>query len=122
MMKIFLATGNDLDSEWLEVLGKTLAPFGKLEITPSAEIRMRKNKRYNLIIVDAIDSGEMIKLVSDLHKESPQVPIVVVTASPTWQRARKFFLAGAIDYVRKSLIADELLKIFYEYLVSDVTN
>jgi DNA-binding response OmpR family regulator len=64
---------------------------------------------FDLMVVDA--SGLQIELaerVAWLHGRFPQVPIVVLTSSPTWRRARAVLQAGAADYMRRS-IEDELL-------------
>ncbi|MGA9349744.1 MAG: response regulator [Anaerolineae bacterium] len=64
--------------------------------------------RYDLVIVDASAVGDVLSLVSRLRAQQPQTRIVVVTASPTWQRAREALRAGAADYIRKSLDGEEL--------------
>jgi len=123
MIKKFLALGSYLDSDWLEILRNSLSPLGKLDVASSSSYKIKiEENRYDLIIVDAVDSKEMIDLVAALHKQLPLVPIVVVTTSPTWQRARQFFLAGAVDYIRKSLNKRELLDTFQAIFPDGTTN
>ena len=59
---------------------------------------------YDVILVDANQPDiDVADVTSALHRRKPRIPILVATMSPTWQRARKILLAGAADYVRKSL-------------------
>jgi DNA-binding NtrC family response regulator len=123
MLKNFLVLGRYIDSDWLEILKDSLSPIGKFDVASGSEIKTKAEEgNYDLIIVDAVDSKEMIDLVTYLHKQNPLIPIVVVTISPTWQRARQFFLAGAVDYIQKSLNKKELLETFQTYLPSDTKS
>lgn len=109
----FLLVGEPDDSIWETTLRKTLAPLGQLDCTPEAKVlEQLRQGQYDLIIVDAVKSRDVVELVSLLRHQRPLVPIVVVTASPTWQRARQVFLAGASDYLQKSLNTDALLAAF----------
>ena len=45
-----------------------------------------------------------------LRAADDAVPIVVATASPTWNRARSLLLAGASDYIRKTSDRATLLR------------
>lgn len=69
-----------------------------------------------LIIIDSTMVENVDKLVSTLRRENPKRRIVVMTASPTWQRARAAFEAGAMDYLPKTLQQDELLDTFRQIL------
>jgi len=71
---------------------------------------------YDTMIVDAAVIDDVPFLISRLRAQQPQARIVVVTASPTWQRAREALQAGAVNYVHKSLNEKELLSIFKDIL------
>ena len=65
---------------------------------------------FDLLVVDA--SGLQIELgerVGWLHGRFPDVPIIVLTNSPTWRRARAVLQAGASDYLRRSVNDETLL-------------
>jgi DNA-binding NtrC family response regulator len=110
MQKQFLLVGNSPDSSWIEVLCEALSPLGKLDTASPYEFQEQlQQNRYHLIIIDAGSLDDALSLVGRIHQQQPVLPIVVTTISPTWQRARQFILAGAADYVRKSLDKKELL-------------
>jgi len=119
MSNDFLLVGSFLDSTWTEVLISALSPIGQLDTVLESNFSEQiHRKRYSLIIVDASGSRDIIGLVAALRQELPHIPIVIVTASPTWQRARQVFLAGATDYVRKSLNTEKILKTFQTILAT----
>jgi DNA-binding NtrC family response regulator len=111
MARNLLVISNDPDSVWLEIVGDALQSLGELQVVSEQEASMQiKVKDYDLMILDATAiSGDIATLVARLHKERPNVPIVVATTSPTWQRARQVFRAGASDYIRKSLDRERIL-------------
>lgn len=111
MVKYFLAVGNHLDGAWLQVVGDALKSLGKLHFASGQEALIQlKTQDYDLIVIDATTIGSNIAaLVSKLHQERPNIPILVATTSPTWQRARQVFLAGAADYIRKSFDKEQIL-------------
>lgn len=65
-----------------------------------------------LVIVDATVVEQVENEVMRLRTECPARRIVVLTASPTWQRARAAFAAGAMDYLPNTLDKKELRRIF----------
>ena len=121
--KKFLLIGNPSDSIWVTILRNALYPLGQLDLTSESEASMCvQQKHYDLIIIDAAVFNDVEALVAALHRQQPTIPIVVVTSSPTWQRARRIFLAGATDYVQKSLDTNTLLKTFQAILAKLVSN
>jgi DNA-binding NtrC family response regulator len=116
--KKFLLIGSSLDVTWAPILRDALNPLGLLESISESEILLSiQQKHYDLIIIDAAMVNNSEDIVASLYQKQPNIPIVVVTNSPTWQRARRAFLAGATDYVRKSLDANTLLTIFQRILI-----
>jgi CheY-like chemotaxis protein len=93
------------DSIWVQTVSKATHALGKLHVISDKGSEMSLvPSNCDLIILDATDlSQDIAALVGQLRGEQPQTPIVVATTSPTWQRARQAFRAGANDYIRKSL-------------------
>jgi DNA-binding NarL/FixJ family response regulator len=111
--KKILHIGNPADTTWITILRNALTPLGQLDSISKPEIPLHvQQKHYDLIIIDAATLNDVETLVTALHQQEPNIPIVVVTTSPTWQRARRVLLAGAADYIRKSLDTDSLLTTF----------
>ena len=109
MTVALLLVGGELDTPWAVVLQRAVSSLGELHAVPEEEaLRTVADARYDIIIVDASAVDNAVLLVSRLRAHRPQSRIVVVTASPTWQRAREALRAGAADYFRKSLDEGEL--------------
>lgn len=108
---------------WVTTLRDALLPLGQLDSTSESEILIYiQEKHYDLVIVDAAVINEVETLVASLHRQKPTIPIVVITTSPTWQRARRIFLAGATDYIQKSLDANKILVTFQAILAKSELN
>jgi len=112
----FLLIGHKGESHWPLVLSQALAPLGNLEIASEEEMDERFQNQYEAIIIDAGAVNEVPSLVSHLRVRCPETPIVVATASPTWQRAREAYQAGATDYIRKTMDQEELYAILADIL------
>ncbi len=100
-----MVISNDPASAWLRSVSDAFRSLGQLQVASEQEVAVHiKVKDYDLMVLDATAiGGDIAALVARLHEERPDVPIVVATTSPTWQRAREVFRAGASDYIRKSL-------------------
>jgi DNA-binding NtrC family response regulator len=93
-------------------LEATLAPLGNLEAVEVNEAMNQQIESDGIIIVDATFVDNVDSVVSSLRNERPDSRIVVMTASPTWQRARAAFESGAIDYLPKTMEEEEMLATF----------
>lgn len=118
MPAMFLLISNcEEDHHWCRLLREALTPLGPLEIQcEEAALGCLSQNCYDLIVVDASTIGDVPQLMCRLRNSQPEARIVVVTASPTWRRAREAFQAGAIDYIRKSLNQKKLLSAFKDIL------
>jgi len=118
MARNLLVISNDPDSAWLQAVGDALQSLGELQVVSEQEAPVQvKAKDCDLVVLDATPiGGGIAALVARLHEERPDVPIVVATTSPTWQRARQAFMAGASDYIRKSLDKERILASLREVL------
>lgn len=103
MTKQILLVGSKPDSGWIGTLQESLDPWGKLQVAAETEgLNSLRDQPYDLVILDAAVIDDLGELVQNIRTQRPNVPVVVVTNSPTWQRARQLFTFGASDYVRKS--------------------
>ena len=101
---------NNGQSPWLKHTSELLESLGMLTIFGEDVLEDEPDERFDLIVVDA--SGLQIELaerVHWLHGRFPNAPIVVLTSSPTWRRARAVIQAGASDYLRRSVDQGTLL-------------
>src|SRR5947209_6526906 len=109
---LLIVTSEAADKSWREWLAATLAPLGKLEAVEVDEAMKQVKEQNGIVIVDATFVENVDAVVSSLRTERPDSRIVVMTASPTWQRARSAFEAGAIDYLSKTMDEEEILNTF----------
>jgi len=113
----FLLITDPHDSSWQYWLEQALMPLGQLRVVQADyAVSQIAEEEYNIVIVDATAIEEVELLASRLRATRPDCRIVVMTASPTWQRARAAFEAGAIDYIPKSFNKDKLLDTFKQIL------
>jgi DNA-binding response OmpR family regulator len=98
----FLLLDGEEESDWTKFLADALAPLGTLSVARAGEwTRLGGDEPDGLILIDATAVENVEELVSSLRLERPARRIVVMTASPTWRRARAAFEAGAIDYLHR---------------------
>jgi DNA-binding response OmpR family regulator len=115
-MQFLLLNGAE-DNYWKVILAEALEPLGPLDVARATQgLPLESREADRIIIIDATVVENVEKLVSSLRTESPERRIVVVTASPTWQRARAAFESGAIDYLPKTLQPQELRIAFEQIL------
>ena len=113
----FLLLQGDKDSYWSAFLADVIIPLGSLNVAKADDwTATGQEEPDGLIVVDTTHIGRFEQLVTRLYTENPSRRIVVMTASPTWKRARAAFESGAIDYLPKTLPADELRAAFEELL------
>ncbi len=118
MKKQFLMVNAGQGSSWDQIVSETLQSLGTLHFSSEDKVfREIKMHDFDLVIIDAIAiAGDIVNLVTQLHREAPEVPIVVATTSPTWQRTQQIFQAGAADYIRKSLDREKILITFQQVI------
>ncbi|HYJ86197.1 MAG TPA: hypothetical protein VEW46_09095 [Pyrinomonadaceae bacterium] len=117
MRNKFLLVGNQADSSWSATVREALGMLGTSEtITESAAIGRISRANYKMIILDAGAVADLAALIVAIRETSSAVPIVVASASPTWQTAREVLMSGADDCIRKTLDPVKLNKALREIL------
>lgn len=113
----FLLVGNREDSPSFYSLWNALTSLGELHILPQDEaLQQISRSKYDMVIVDAAALDDKAVLVSQIRTQQPHMRIIVLTASPTWRRARQALQAGAMDYLIKTLSEKEYLDKFKDVL------
>lgn len=98
------------DDDWQRMVVDALAPWGHVYVTRQSGITAALAARsYDFILMDALAVQDVLKTIRVLHLHAPKARIIVMTSSPTWQRARDAIKAGATDYVRKTFVKADLL-------------
>lgn len=94
--------GNINESQWMQKVQAPLTQIGKVYILTKEEILQHKETcQYTIAIIDSSTVGDDPAFIQELKTEHPEIPHLVVTASPTWRRAREMFKAGADDYLKQ---------------------
>ena len=113
-----IVVSNKSQSEWLSNISAALSPLGDVQIMSEYDVDDQIGQMTpSLIIIDAgaIESDVSVD-VSNVRALRPELPVVVVTTSPTWRRARSMFMAGAADYMRKSFDVKHIVSVCRELL------
>lgn len=121
---MFLLVGEATDNYAQQGLREVLATLGALHLAPEDELVERLQEQYyDLVIVDA--GATQISpeiLVARARQTSPASKAVVITASPHWKIARAVYLAGAREYLDKTLRKEELLEKIKAVLASSCSE
>lgn len=118
MTKQIMIITNQKNSAWVKAVTEALIPSGQVTITLEDDApKMVRLRPFDLILIDASTiETDAVTLIKPLHELCPQTPIVVNTLSPTWRRAKEAFMAGAVDYVRRSLDIETIRLAHQPYL------
>jgi DNA-binding response OmpR family regulator len=118
MQNKFLLIGDNLESSWSVSVSDALCELGVLKIYSAADAGEQiGDPDVQMVIVDAGAVAGLTPLIVRLRQLSPTVPIVIASASPTWQTAKEVLLIGANDCIRKSLDPEKLRAAFQEVLI-----
>ena len=123
MTMYFMIISNDPHSKWVQMVKNVLTCSGEVRLSSVSDANHIDAQRYSLIIVDAscVDVN-IVSFVHRLHGSHFEVPIIVVTNSPTWRHAREVLLAGAADYIQRTFDKKVLLAAFHEAMGSFLLN
>ncbi len=91
----FLLINSLREPYWLQTLKEALSSLGTLHTRTENDItNLVLEGDYNIIIVDATAITDTPLLISHILAQQPEAKVIVVTASPTWRRAKAAFRAG----------------------------
>lgn len=114
--RTFLVISDMEETPWISALQRALSSLGKLEIlAEDRAVAAIERSDYDLVLVDAGMVENATLLVARIRARSDRARVLVFSSTPTWRRARDLLLAGAMDYVRKTLDEEEL-----RYLIESV--
>jgi DNA-binding NtrC family response regulator len=124
MTKQIIIITNQTDSAWINAVIEALALLGQVTVSLEYEAQaIVQRQSFDLILIDAstIETDD-VALIQLLHDLRPTTPIVVNTLSPTWRRAREAFMAGAVDYMRRSLDPEKIRLSYQPFLCSQAES
>lgn len=106
--QFLLVTGEKPDP-WSQILIEAISPLGGVKRTTEGDsLHDLGQDPFALVIIDSAIVHEPTQLILDLLSRQPNARIVVFTLSPTWTRALKVIQAGALRYIPKSMVKQEL--------------
>ena len=109
-MPKFLVVGAVPNVGWATLLETKLNELGAVDLIRIDEFLERmQDQQYDVVIMDASTVENVHAIVRQAHRLRPRLPIMIASASPTWEDARQAFLAGATDYVRRSMDAEAVV-------------
>src|SRR5487761_371904 len=73
-------------------------------------LSLARSGEWDLVVLDLLPPGmNGLRVLHELHRERPQLPVVVLSARGDLRTKLKGFELGATDYVSKPFALDELL-------------
>ena len=114
--KVLIIISEDEELEWIQIVQKAWQPLGKIAVVTEAasmENDISTIQQSSFIIIDASSTRcDLVSLIKELHIQNERVPIVVASASPTWEQARDIFHAGAAEYIKRTTNVQSLVRLF----------
>jgi DNA-binding response OmpR family regulator len=97
------------EEAWVQTLQRAISSFGKLDIVQAEGwLSVVKTESYDVILLDWGVFKDPPAIIARLRERAPDSLLIVITASPTWRRARAALKAGANDYIRKTFNEQKL--------------
>ena len=120
MVYKILLVGKKDRTHWYNVVSEALSGTCEVQgIDEELIVQAMRQTHYDLIIIDELNVTDVVKLTHLAIKITPDVKVIVATDSTTWRRARQAFLAGASDYIYKTLDERKIYKQIIPVLESD---
>jgi DNA-binding NarL/FixJ family response regulator len=110
------------EQDFLEALTSLLAADGRFEIVGEARdgheaVELAHQLTPDLVVMDiempGVDGVEATRL---LQEASPGLPVVAISGHDYTERVLEIRAAGAVDYVRKSRVEEELADVLVSLL------
>ena len=96
--------------EGLELLLKTEGYQVSSAETAQSGLTRLEERPFDLMLLDvSLPDSNGIEMLKEIHRQDPQLPIVMITAYGSIEMARAAFKSGAMDYITKPWSNDELL-------------
>lgn len=116
MGKLFQILVAEDDEDFLTALAAVLEADGRFAVTGRARngreaVELALELDVDAIVMD-IEMPELdgVEATRQLHAELPDVPIVAISGTEYEERVLEIREAGAVDYVRKSRVDDDLVE------------
>jgi two-component system nitrate/nitrite response regulator NarL len=105
------------DESFLETVVAVLAEDGRFEVVGRARngrdaVELAERLAVDAVVMDIeMPVRDGIEATRLLRERVPHVPVVAISGSDYEERVFEILEAGAVDYVRKSRIEDELVSV-----------
>ena len=116
------------EAEFVEALGRLLEADGRFEVVGRARngreaVELTRRLAPDAVVMDIemplLDGIEATRL---LQEAAPDVPVVAISGHDYEERVLEIRDAGAVDYVRKSRVDEELADVLVSLLVPARTS
>jgi DNA-binding NtrC family response regulator len=95
----------DDDSEILRVLEIFLKKLGcesDTSLTAESALVKARTNEYEAILLDImLPDGDGVDVLKQIHKVSPEIPVIMITGVKDIQIATECMRSGAVDYITK---------------------
>jgi DNA-binding NarL/FixJ family response regulator len=105
------------DESFLETVVAVLADDGRFEVVGRARngedaVELAERLAVDAVVMDIeMPVRDGIEATRLLHERAPHVPVVAISGRDYEERVFEILEAGAVDYVRKSRIEEELVSV-----------
>ncbi|MBL8189347.1 MAG: response regulator [Acidobacteria bacterium] len=108
----FLLINGSQSKYWHRTLKSALSALGEIDAVEEKDTLVTLSGcEYSLVFVDATAVAEPPDLVEQIRSRWQDLPVVVASAMPQWEQARKVMMAGATNYISKSYNEEELREV-----------
>jgi len=116
------------EAEFVEALGRLLEADGRFEVVGRARngreaVELTRRLAPDAVVMDIemplLDGIEATRLLQEV---APDVPVVAISGHDYEERVLEIRDAGAVDYVRKSRVDEELADVLVSLLVPARTS
>jgi len=105
----FLLINGSQSKHWHRALESALAKLGELDAVEEKDaLAFLSRCEYAVVFIDATAVAEPPDLIELIRRRWRGLPIIVASAAPQWEQARRVMRAGATNYIRKSYDEEEL--------------
>jgi len=122
-MKKLLLVDNRPSSAWADILKNALNGLAEVNQVHGKEIaRKLQEAHFDLALINAAAVPNVVKTIRQVRRSGPEVPVVVLTASPEAETAREVIRAGAANYLPLSVDEKEIRNSLSELLEQPIEN